>query len=683
MNSKLCKRRITYSLNGAIAILLILLVIYYITGSYSIFYNILNIGCASFGISLAVIVLIRENFSYYKYIGLGFLFIGLNEFLQVFISKFGNHILDNIGLYITWGINDILEIIILPFSFILMKKKVNNNNKCIIIYAVITIVWSILGFLTYYLKNNEIYLVVYKIIYKAQITLSTISLILLNKIGKNHKEIKYRYIFFYFIFTNIYHFLLRICYRYGYDLNLEAYVFKYMAYFSIYEGITKNILSLEYTQIKEKLLKLKNKQSELNLRLSQRNIVLNELNTINLKSEKRYCDLIESFKDGIITFNMGRIIYVNNEAVHMLGFKYKEEILGRDFNYLLDNLMEKENVDSNLVLEDSSLVVEDSDIKLFGNNLKKLYRFNSKSNNLKEFELYLVKNGEKREIAYIRDITDTNIYNKFREKYEDCVKQEEIKNEFYSNISHELRTPINVINSALTLNEIYLKDNSIHSISKNNDIIRQNCLRLIRTINNFIDANKISEGYLKANKKIYNVVEIVEEVAIATRRYARKINNSIIFDSEDKEIYLPIDRDMIERVILNLLSNSIKYGEENRNIKINIYSKDRYVYIVVKNYSKVIDKDEGKYIFDQFTKLNKSFNREKEGSGLGLFLSKTIIELHNGSIKFKSENRRGNEFIIKIPIVYDIRGYEPGESVEIVTLDKKVDVEFADIYIKE
>lgn len=680
MNSKLCKRRITYSLNGAIAVLLILLIIYYITGSYLIFYNIVNIGCASFGISLAVIALIRENFGYYKYIGIGFLFIGLNEFLQVFISKFGNHILDNIGLYITWGINDILEIIILPFSFILMKKKA-NNNKCIIIYAVITIVCSILGFLTYYLKNNEIYLVVYEIIYKVQFILSIISLILLNKIGKNHKEIKYRYIFFYFIFTNIYHFLLRICYRCGYDLNLEAYVFKYMAYFSIYEGITKNILSFEYTQIKEKLLKLKNKQSELNLRLSQRNIVLNELNTINLKSEKRYCDLIESFKDGIITFNMGRIIYVNNEAVHMLGFKYKEEILGRDFNYLLDNLMEKENVDSNLVLEDISLVVEDSDIKLFGNNLKKLYKFNSKSNNLKEFELYLVKNGEKREIAYIRDITDINIYNKFREKYEDCVKQEEIKNKFYSNISHELRTPINVINSALTLNEIYLKDNSIHSISKNNDIIRQNCLRLIRTINNFIDANKISEGYLKANKKIYNVVEIVEEVAIATRRYARKINNSIIFDSEDKEIYLPIDRDMIERVILNLLSNSIKYGQENRNIKINIYSKDSYVYIVVKNYTKIIDKDEGKYIFDQFTKLNKSFNREKEGSGLGLFLSKTIIELHNGSIKFKSEKRQGNKFIIKIPIVYDIRGYELGESVEIVTLDKKVDIEFADIYI--
>ncbi len=672
INSKLCKNRVTYSLNGAIAILLVILIIYYITGSYLMFYNILNVSCASFGISLAIIALIRENFSYYKYIGLGFLFIGLNEFLQIFISKFVIHILDGADLYITGGINDILEIIILPISFILMKKKV-SNNKCIITYALITVLSSIIGFLIYYLKGNVDTIVTYRIICITQCMISITSLVLLNKIRKNHKEIKYRYLFYYFLFINIYHLLL-VFYRHGYDLRFEAYVFKYVAYFSIYEGITKNILSIPYTQIKEELLKAKNKQSELNLRLNQRNIVLNELNTIKLKSEKRYCDLIESFKDGIITFSMGRTIYVNNEAVYMLGFKYKEEILGRDFNYVLDHLIGEENIDS-------SLVVEDSDIKLFGNNLKRLYRFNGKSDSLKEFELYLVKNGEKREIAYIRDITDTNVYNKIREKYEDYVIQEEIKNEFYSNISHELRTPINVINSALALNEIYLKDSSINSISKNNNVIRQNCLRLIRTINNFIDANKISEGYLKANKKIYNIVEVVEGVAIATRRYAKKINNSIIFDSDDKEVYLPIDRDMIERVMLNLLSNSIKHGEENRDIKINIYSKDSYVYIVVKNYTKIIDKDKEKYIFDQFTKLNKSFNREKEGSGLGLFLSKTIIELHDGSIKFESEKIRGNKFIIKIPIVYDIRGYEPGESVEIVTLDKKVDVEFADIYI--
>ncbi|MBM7835028.1 ATP-binding protein [Clostridium sardiniense] len=672
MNSKLCNNRLTYSLNGAIAILLILLIIYYITGSYPMFYNMLNVSCASFGISLAVIAIIRKSSNYYNYIGIGFLFIGLIEFSQVFISKFGIHILENMGLYITFTISEILGILILPVSFILMKHKV-DNKKSIITYFVITIISSILGIFLYDLREideSSVFITVLLV----QFILIILLIILLNRIRKKYKEIKYKYIFLYFILMNMYHLLLKISYIYTCNFAFEAYVVKYVAYFSIYEGITSNILSLMYTQMKENLLKVKKKQSELNLKLNQRNVILNELNTINIKSEKRYYDLIESFKDGIITFNMGKITYVNNEAVDMLGFRYKGELLGRDFDYVLDNLIEKESIDS-------SLILEGSDVRLFGNNLEKLYRFNSKSNNLKELELYLVKNREKREIVYIRDITDNNVYNKIRERYEDFVRQEDIKNEFYSNISHELRTPINVINSALTLNEIYLKDNNINSVSKNNDIIRQNCLRLIRTINNFIDANKISEGYLKPNKKIYNIVEVVEGVSIATSKYAKKINNSIIFDSEESEIYLPVDRDMIERVILNLLSNSVKHGERNRNIKINMYSKKNYLYIIVKNYTKIIDEEEKKYIFDQFTKLNKSLNRQKEGSGLGLFLSKTIIELHDGSIEFESEKAQGNKFIIKLPIVEDIRGYEPGESVEIVTLDKKVDVEFADIYI--
>lgn len=672
MNSKLCNNRLTYSLNGAIAILLILLITYYITGSYPMFYNMLNVSCASFGISLAVIALIRKNSNYYNYIGIGFLFIGLTEFSQVFISKFGSHILENMGLYITFTISEILGMLILPVSFILMKKKV-DNKKSIITYFVITTISSIVGLILYDLREID-KSSVFIIVLILQSILTILSIILLNRIRKKYKEIKYKYIFLYFIFMNMYHLLLKISYIYAYNFAFEAYVVKYVAYFSIYEGITSNILSLMYTQMKENLLRVKKKQSELNLKLNQRNVILNELNTINIKSEKRYYDLIESFRDGIITFNMGLITYVNNEAVDMLGFIYKGELLGRDFDYVLNNIIEKESIDS-------SLILEGSDARLFGNNLEKLYRFNSKSNNLKELELYLVKNGEKREIAYIRDVTDNNVYNKIREKYEEFVRQEEIKNEFYSNISHELRTPINVINSALTLNEIYLKDNSINSISKNNDIIRQNCLRLIRTINNFIDANKISEGYLKPNKKIYNIVEVVEGVSIATSKYAKKINNSIIFNSEESEIYLPIDRDMIERVILNLLSNSVKHGERNRNIKINMYSEKSYVYIIVKNYTKIIDKEEEKYIFDQFTKLNKSLNRQKEGSGLGLFLTKTIIELHDGSIEFESEKAQGNKFIIKLPIVEDIRRYEPGESIEIVTLDKKVDVEFADIYI--
>ncbi len=76
-----------------------------------------------------------------------------------------------------------------------------------------------------------------------------------------------------------------------------------------------------------------------------------------------------------------------------------------------------------------------------------------------------------------------------------------IKKEFFANISHELKTPINLISSVLQLNKIYLKENKIDLVDNNRKIIIQNCLRLIRTINNFIDSNKISEGYVIPDKK--------------------------------------------------------------------------------------------------------------------------------------------------------------------------------------
>lgn len=185
MNSKLCNNRLTYSLNGAIAILLILLIIYYITGSYSMFYNMLNVSCASFGISLAIIALIRRSSNYYNYIGIGFLFIGLIEFSQVFISKFGIHILENMGLYVTFTISEILGILILPVSFVLMKHKV-NNKKSISIYFVITTISSIVGLLLYDLRGIDKYSV-FIIVLILQSILIILSIILLNRIRKKYK----------------------------------------------------------------------------------------------------------------------------------------------------------------------------------------------------------------------------------------------------------------------------------------------------------------------------------------------------------------------------------------------------------------------------------------------------------------------------------------------------------------
>ncbi|MDQ0148436.1 ATP-binding protein [Eubacterium multiforme] len=671
MNIKYKKNMKKNSFNIAILLLLAFIIFYKVFGINILFHYIIGIFCATFGISLSIVTLLRNTKGYYNYVGIGFLFIGIIEYIKILMSKTVERESDIRHIFIFVVSNNILLFLVILVAFILMKKKV-TNIKCIKIYTILTL--SIV-FFNYFLanisKNEKEFLQLFFYVYIFKVILIIIDIVVVLKLRKDKNKVKYRYIYSYLIFTILYQCCYDIILRNNYNnIIFKADIFKYIAYFSIYEGIRNNVLNLAYYEMKSNLEKLRIKQSELNMKLKQRNTILNELKVIKKKSEKRYYDLIESFKDGLLIFNVGKLTYINEEALKILGFNYKEELLGKDIEFIIGIIWDETEIrDENLVHQ--------IDLISF---VKSLYKFKNKRKSIRELELHLVNNNEKRQILYIRDIAEINKYNKMRKEYEEYLREEEVKNKFYSNISHELRTPINVISSALTLNEVHLNNYNMESISKNNEVIKQNCLRLIRTINNFIDANKISEGYLRPNKKVYNLVEVIENVTIATNKYVKRINNSLIFDSSHEEVYLPVDKNMIERIMLNLLSNSVKHGENNKKIEVNINLQEYNVVITVRNNARLIENEEKKYMFDEFTKINKTLNRNKEGSGLGLFLSKTLIELHNGTINFKASKECGNKFTIKFPLE-DLLDYDMGENSEIVTLNRKVDIEFSDIYL--
>ncbi|HEY5525195.1 MAG TPA: HAMP domain-containing sensor histidine kinase, partial [Clostridium sp.] len=282
---------------------------------------------------------------------------------------------------------------------------------------------------------------------------------------------------------------------------------------------------------------------------------------------------------------------------------------------------------------------------------------------------------------YIKNVTEINRNQEFKLRYNEYLKSEELKTEFYSNISHELRTPINVIYSAVQLTEININDSNMESIEKNNEIIKRNCLRLIRTINNFIDTNRVSEGYLVPNLKIYNIVSVVENISLTSNKYIEQINNTLIFDSEEEEFYAECDKDIMERVILNILSNSVKFGKRGGTIAINISSKADIIIIVIKNSSYIVDEEAKLFLFDKFTKINKSLNRKKEGSGLGLYLTKELLHLQKGTITLESDTYSGTKFVITLPKSYDLENSEVEEDFEINPVEDKVDIEFSDIYL--
>ncbi|MGL5243602.1 MAG: sensor histidine kinase, partial [Sarcina sp.] len=214
-------------------------------------------------------------------------------------------------------------------------------------------------------------------------------------------------------------------------------------------------------------------------------------------------------------------------------------------------------------------------------------------------------------------------------------------------------------------------------------MIKQNCLRLIRTINNFIDANKISEGFISPDFHVFNVVEVVENIVQVASKYMNKAGLDLIFDSEKEEIFIELDKVFLERVVLNILSNSIKYKRSNGKILVNILIENNNVIIIIENDGDIISGKELQYMFEKFSKNNMAFNRTQEGSGLGLYISRSLMELQGGSLIVEVGEQKGNKFIItynNVRLFNEVEDFEAYIS-SLNEMMEKVDIEFSDITI--
>lgn len=254
-------------------------------------------------------------------------------------------------------------------------------------------------------------------------------------------------------------------------------------------------------------------------------------------------------------------------------------------------------------------------------------------------------------VALIKHIQYKNKFEKEIIKAKDKAEEiNRLKSYFISNISHELKTPINVILCAAQLLESKRVDNyNINNENNTIDIIKDNSYRLIRLINNIIDVEKGEVDELTLNLKKDNLVSLIEDIVTSVIPYAKRKELNLIFDTEEEEIIMDMDIEKIERIILNLLSNAIKFSNENGNIYIKIMLNNDDVDIVVEDEGIGISKDDIPYIFDKFIQVDKTFNRKNEGSGIGLAIVKSFIEIHNGKIMVESQVGKGTKFIVKLP----------------------------------
>ncbi|MDU1538222.1 MAG: HAMP domain-containing sensor histidine kinase [Paeniclostridium sordellii] len=258
--------------------------------------------------------------------------------------------------------------------------------------------------------------------------------------------------------------------------------------------------------------------------------------------------------------------------------------------------------------------------------------------------------NKKYRVLTIKDVSEKYELEKALLEYEKIKQEDIIKNEFFSNISHELKTPLNIIYSANQLLGVSVQKSNFKEIYiKYKDCLDINCKRMLRLIDNIVDITKLDVGFKYPEFDNYDVVKIVEDMTLSVASYANIKGIEVLFDTDVEELDIKCDPDMLERIVLNLLSNAIKFSEEGGSILVEIFSDETWVGIKVKDDGIGIPLNIQDKIFDRFVQGDKSMRRKKEGSGIGLSLVKSLVELMDGKIYLQSDGKNGTEFTVLLP----------------------------------
>ncbi len=262
---------------------------------------------------------------------------------------------------------------------------------------------------------------------------------------------------------------------------------------------------------------------------------------------------------------------------------------------------------------------------------------------------------------------------------------DKLRTDFFANLSHELRTPINLILAALKM--IELNENELENKNMSNQrylkIMRQNSYRLMRLINNLIDVTRIDAGFLSYNALNWDIIYMIKSITLSVAVYAKSKNISLSFESDINSLLIKCDPDKIERILLNLLSNAIKYNKENGSVIVSVEKVEKEIWVSISDTGIGIPKDKLNLIFERFKQVDSRLTKEGEGSGIGLSLVKAFVEMHGGTISVKSILGVGTDFLMKLPIIKE-RGYQNDKIMEDDHCEdlriERIRMEFSDIY---
>ncbi|KPU45752.1 sensor histidine kinase TodS [Oxobacter pfennigii] len=403
------------------------------------------------------------------------------------------------------------------------------------------------------------------------------------------------------------------------------------------------------------------------------------------QSYNQYKLLIDLSPMAIIVHDSKTILLANPAAVRLVGAKAFQKLEGlsiSDFVHIDYHQLAQVRLDEIVETQRYVPPVEEKLIRLDGSTVDVEITTAYFPYENKDAFLAMIKDigVQKKAIKYEQEnIENMRILN-------ETIEFDRIKTEFFANISHELRTPLNVLFSSVQLLDFYHRSEKIQSdeydLSKQLKIMTQNCYRLLKLLNNLIDITKIDSGYIQLKLEYCNIISVVEDITMSVVELAEENNISLLFDTDVEEKYMACDSRKIERIILNLLSNAIKFTNAGGSIIVNIHDKGNSVVISIKDTGIGIPHDKLNIIFERFRQVDRLLTRQREGTGIGLSIVKSLVEMHGGTINVHSKYGKGSEFIIELPanIPTDTAGISDDKFANNMQDNiEQINIEFSDI----
>lgn len=397
-----------------------------------------------------------------------------------------------------------------------------------------------------------------------------------------------------------------------------------------------------------------------------------------LNSSSVYDGILKDLKSAVKCNEVGLYLYDKNKNAMILNNHF-----GEDEAFFEESYNITMNIEKNYFYNYECKIEE----KLNFNSVKYIYLLKINNNLLGCIHIYYENKPKKINEEFIKYICIILSFIKDKKNLKHAVEIESLKTEFFANLSHEFKTPLNIILSTVQLVMNYIEVNNeypdYNMFNKCLSNIKQNSYRILKIANNLIDMSKIDGNFYSINMGNYNIVEVVENIVQSLAEYMKDNKRNIIFDTIEEEIITACDPDQIERIILNVLSNAMKFTSHGGNIYVDMEVNDRCNKVIIKisNDGEKINFEDRLRIFERFTQSESLLTRRAEGTGIGLTLVKSLVKLHNGEVYVNTEFEEGTQFCIELPI-RKMKNFKNNNVREksIVSKVEKFNIEFSDIY---